>query len=62
MAKILITMPDSFLNKVDGFATNEKITRSEFIREALRNYMRRVSTNQKMAASKNADKLESLIG
>ena len=42
MAKVLVTMPDEFLNKVDGLADVEKRTRSELIREALRNYMRRL--------------------
>lgn len=34
MAKILVTMPDEFLNRVDGLASNEQRTRSELIREA----------------------------
>lgn len=62
MAKILVTMPDDFLSKVDGFATNQQRTRSELIREALRTYMRRVSASQSKAASKNAEILENLIG
>ena len=28
MAKILVTMPDEFLNKVDGLANDEQRTRS----------------------------------
>lgn len=43
MAKILVTMPDEFLHKIDGIASNEQRTRSELIREALRTYMRRSS-------------------
>ena len=43
MAKILISMPDEFLNKVDDFATSEQRTRSELIREALRTYMRKIN-------------------
>ena len=43
MAKILVTMPDEFLNRVDGLASNEQRTRSELIREALRTYMRRTT-------------------
>ena len=35
MAKILVTMPDDFLNKVDGLALTEQRSRSELIREAL---------------------------
>ena len=41
MAKILVTMPDDFLHKIDGVASNEQRSRSELIREALRTYMRR---------------------
>lgn len=62
MAKILVTMPDDFLNKVDGLALTEQRSRSELIREALRTYMRRVTVSQSKAASKNAEILESLIG
>ena len=62
MAKILVTMPDEFLNKVDGLAETEQRSRSELIREALRTYMRRVSSKQAKAAPKNAEILESLIG
>jgi len=43
MAKILVTMPDEFLNKVDGLADKESRSRSELIREALKTYMRRIS-------------------
>ena len=36
MAKILVTMPDDFLHRVDGIANDEQRSRSELIREALR--------------------------
>ncbi len=62
MAKILVTMPDAFLNKVDGLATDEQRTRSELIREALRSYMRRVSAHQSQKAGENAKILENLLG
>ena len=62
MAKILVTMPDAFLDKVDGLANNEQRTRSELIREALRSYMRRVSVNQSKRADENAKILENLLG
>lgn len=62
MAKILVTMPDEFLNKVDGLATNEQRTRSELIREALRTYMRRVTVSQSRKADDNAKLLENLLG
>lgn len=60
--KILVTIPDDFLNKVDGLAELEQRSRSEFIREALRNYMRKISVTQSKNAGKNADILESLLG
>ncbi len=62
MAKILVTMPDAFLDKVDGLANDEQRTRSELIREALRSYMRRVSVNQSRRADENAKILENLLG
>lgn len=43
MAKILVTMPDDFLHRVDGIASNEQRSRSELIREALRSYMKRMT-------------------
>ena len=61
MAKILVTMPDEFLNKVDGLANDEQRTRSELIREALRTYMRRVTVSQSRKALDNAKILENLF-
>ncbi len=60
MAKILVTMPDEFLNKVDGLADKESCSRSELIR-ALRNYMRRISKQQLQNASRNAEILEDIL-
>ena len=62
MAKILVTMPDEFLGRVDGLAESEQKSRSELIRDALKTYMRRVSTSQAKSAVKNAEILENLIG
>ena len=62
MAKILVSMPDEFLNKVDGLANDEQRTRSELIREALRTYMRRVTASQSRKALDNAKILENLLG
>ena len=62
MAKILVTMPDEFLNKVDGIATIENRSRSELIRDALRNYIRKTAASQSKNAQKNAETLETLIG
>lgn len=61
MAKILVTMPDEFLNRVDGLANNEQRTRSELIREALRSYMRKTSVQQMQKAEDNAKVLEHLL-
>ncbi len=61
MAKILVTMPDAFLHKIDNVAVNEQRTRSELIREALRNYMKRSNINTQKA-EKDAEFLENLIG
>jgi metal-responsive CopG/Arc/MetJ family transcriptional regulator len=61
MAKILVTMPDEFLSKVDGLADKESCSRSELIREALRNYMRRISKQQLQNASKNAEILDEIL-
>ena len=36
MARILVSMPDDFLKSVDKLADNERRTRSELVREALR--------------------------
>ena len=62
MAKILVTMPDEFLNKVDGLALTENRSRSELIREALRSYIRKTATSNSKNAAQNAKTLESLIG
>jgi metal-responsive CopG/Arc/MetJ family transcriptional regulator len=61
MAKVLVTMPDEFLNKVDGLADTEKLSRSELIREALKTYMRRLSKTQIENASKNANLLDEIL-
>ena len=61
MAKVLVTMPDEFLNKVDGLADTAKLSRSELIREALKTYMRRLSKTQIETASKNADLLDEIL-
>ncbi|MEB3245152.1 MAG: ribbon-helix-helix protein, CopG family [Vampirovibrionales bacterium] len=41
MAKVLISMQEDFLEKVDEIASAEQRTRSELIRQALRVYIRR---------------------
>lgn len=62
MAKILVTMPDDFLHRVDGIANNEQRSRSELIREALRSYMKRMSIKNPQKAEEDAKKLENLLG
>lgn len=62
MAKILVTMPDDFLHKIDGVASTEQRTRSELIREALRTYMRRTAIKNPEKAENEAKALEELIG
>ena len=62
MAKILVTMPDEFLHKIDGVASIEQRTRSELIREALRTYMKRTGIKDTQKASENAAKHEELLG
>lgn len=61
MAKILVTMPDEFLHRIDGVANNEQRTRSELIREALRTYMKRNSMPNPQKAESNAKILENLL-
>lgn len=62
MAKILVTMPDDFLHRVDGIASDEQRSRSELIREALRSYMKRMTIKNPQKAEEDAKKLESLLG
>ena len=62
MAKILVTMPDEFLSRVDGLANNEQRTRSELIHEALRSYMRKTTVQQSQKATDNAKILENMLG
>lgn len=62
MAKILVTMPDEFLHRIDGVANNEQRTRSELIREALRTYMKRINAPNPQKAESNAKILENLLG
>ena len=62
MARVLISMPESFLGKIDEVAENESRSRSELIREALRTYMYRNQVRNTQKASKNAELLEALLG
>ena len=62
MSKILISMPQDFLVQIDKVASNEKRTRSELIREALRGYIKRSNMPSLEKSNKNAEILEELIG
>ena len=61
MARVLISMPEEFLGKIDSVASSENRTRSELIREALRTYMYRSEIRNSAAAKTNAELLESLL-
>lgn len=61
MARILISMPDEFLNKVDSVADGEQRSRSELIREALRSYIRRSRITNVEKAKSNADILDKIL-
>jgi len=62
MARILVSMPDEFLGKVDRIAEDEQRTRSELIREALRSYIKRSNLPNPQKATSDAKKLEELLG
>ena len=61
MARVLISMSNEFLNKVDSLANSEQRTRSELIREALRSYITRSQVRKTGLADKNARILEALL-
>lgn len=62
MARVLISMSPEFLSKVDSVANSEQRSRSEYIREALRSYMRRNRNINVNKAQQNAKVLDELIG
>ena len=43
--RVLVSMPDKFLNDIDQVANDENRSRSELIREALRQYMKSNNMN-----------------
>lgn len=61
MAKVLISMPDEFLEKIDNVANSEQRTRSELIREALRGYLKRTNLFNSEINEKRAQILESML-
>jgi metal-responsive CopG/Arc/MetJ family transcriptional regulator len=62
MARVLISMPEKFLNEIDSVADLENRTRSELIREALRTYMYKSQIRNSQKAVSNAEILDALLG
>jgi len=62
MARVLISMPENFLEKIDEVASDENRSRSELIREALRTYIYRQQIRDVATANKNAQMLEEMLG
>ncbi len=61
MARVLISMPEEFLSKIDSVADEEQRSRSELIREALRTYIHKHKVRENTLAGHNATVLESLL-
>lgn len=61
MARVLISMPEEFLNRIDEVADDENRSRSELIREALRTYIHKQKVRNNAVADKNASILEALL-
>ena len=61
MARVLISMSNDFLSRVDDIASSEQRTRSELIREALRVYIKRNKISNNVKASENATLLSELL-
>lgn len=61
MARILVSMTDDFLTKIDKIADVEQRTRSELVREALRAYMRKVNVQTSKKSIKNAEILDEIL-
>lgn len=62
MARVLISMSNDFLSRVDNVASSEQRTRSELIREALRVYIKRNKISNNLKAEENATILTELLG
>lgn len=61
MARVLISMPEEFLTRIDEVAGTENRSRSELIREALRTYIHKQKVRNNVIADKNASILEALL-
>ncbi len=62
MARVLISMPEEFLDKIDQVAEGENRTRSELIREALRSYMYKSRVKSSSIATKKCSNSGSIAG
>ena len=60
MARILVTMKDTFLKSIDEMAQLEQRSRSELIREALRAYIKKARITSPRN-EENATLLENLL-
>lgn len=61
MAKVLLSIPDKFLDQIDEVANQEQRTRSELIREALRSYMKRNVMFDVKKVNADADLLNKIL-
>lgn len=61
MARVLISMSNDFLNKVDTIASTEQRTRSELIREALRVYIKKNKISNNPRAEEHAAILSQIL-
>jgi len=61
MARVLISMPEEFLSRIDEVADGENRSRSELIREALRTYIHKQRVRENTLSQINAKKLEALL-
>lgn len=61
MARVLISMPEDFLQRIDQVADGENRSRSELIREALRTYIYKQKVRESTTAQRNADLLDDLL-
>ena len=61
MARVLISMPEEFLDRIDQVAEGENRTRSELIREALRCNIYKSMLKANSMAGKNAAILVALL-
>lgn len=61
MARVLISMPEEFLSRIDEVADGENRSRSELIREALRSYIHKNRVRDNARAIRHAQILETLL-